>query len=37
MTVREMIISPQYCVDRSGHTSYVGDEVTPLRWGDARA
>jgi mannose-1-phosphate guanylyltransferase len=37
MTVREMIISPQYCVDRSGHTTYVGDEVTPLRWGDARA
>lgn len=37
MTVQEMIISPQYCVDRSGHTSYVGDEETPLRWGDARA
>lgn len=37
MSVREMIISPQYCVDRSGHTTYVGDEITPLRWGDARA
>lgn len=37
MRVHEMIISPQYCVDRNGHTSYVGDEVTPLRWGDARA
>jgi mannose-1-phosphate guanylyltransferase len=35
--VQEMIISPQYCVDRAGEVSYVGDELRPLRWGDARA
>jgi mannose-1-phosphate guanylyltransferase len=37
MQVREMIVSPQYCVDRHGTTTYVGDETTTLRWGDARA
>ncbi len=37
MQVREMIVSPQYCVDRHGTTTYVGDETTQLRWGDARA
>lgn len=33
----EKILSPQYCVDRTGATLYVGDEDSPLRWGDARA
>jgi mannose-1-phosphate guanylyltransferase len=33
----ERIMSPQYCVDRHGHTLYVGDEHTPIAWGDARA
>jgi mannose-1-phosphate guanylyltransferase len=33
----ERIMSPQYCVDRHGHTLYVGDEHAPLVWGDARA
>jgi mannose-1-phosphate guanylyltransferase len=33
----EKILSPQYCVDRTGSTLYVGDEDSPLRWGDARA
>lgn len=33
----DKIVSPQYCVDRSGDTIYVGDEDSPLRWGDARA
>ena len=32
----ERIMSPQYCVDRHGHTLYVGDENAPLVWGDAR-
>lgn len=34
---KDKIISPQYCVDRSGETLYVGDETVKLRWGDARA
>jgi mannose-1-phosphate guanylyltransferase len=33
----EMIVAPQYCVNRSGATSYVGDEDRGHRWGDARA
>jgi mannose-1-phosphate guanylyltransferase len=33
---KEKILSPQYCVDRSGKTLYVGDDNTGLRWGDAR-
>lgn len=33
---KEKILSPQYCVDRSGNTLYVGDDNTGLRWGDAR-
>ncbi|WP_341677884.1 NDP-sugar synthase [Niveibacterium sp. SC-1] len=37
MSFSEMIVSSQYCVDRKGETIYVGDERTPLRWGDARA
>lgn len=33
----DLIASPQYCVDKTGKTTYQGDETTPLRWGDARA
>lgn len=33
----EMIVSPDYCVDRFGDTSYRGDDTSQLRWGDARA
>ncbi len=36
MTFAEMIVSPRYCVDRHGHTVYVGDDRCQLRWGDAR-
>lgn len=36
MEFSEMIVSPRYCVDRSGRTTYVGDDRCPLRWGDAR-
>lgn len=32
----DKIVSPQYCVDRSGETRYVGEDTTILRWGDAR-
>jgi mannose-1-phosphate guanylyltransferase len=35
-TVEEKILSFQYCVDRSGHATYVGDDTFDLRWGDAR-
>lgn len=35
--LEDMIVSPQYCVDRHGNTTYPGDEGTALRWGDARA
>jgi mannose-1-phosphate guanylyltransferase len=37
MCFHEMVISPQYCVDRNGYTLYRGDENSFLRWGDARA
>jgi mannose-1-phosphate guanylyltransferase len=37
MRFSEMIISPDYCVDRFGETLYRGDDTTHLRWGDARA
>ena len=37
MHFSEMIISSDYCVDRSGRTLYRGDDTTMLRWGDARA
>lgn len=37
MTFAEMIVSPQYCVTRHGDTTYVGDDRSTLRWGDARA
>ena len=36
MEFLEMIVSPRYCVDRAGETSYVGDDRCKLRWGDAR-
>ncbi len=37
MHFNEMIVSPQYCVDRYGETLYRGDDTAQLRWGDARA
>jgi mannose-1-phosphate guanylyltransferase len=37
MHFEEMIVSRQYCVNRRGETLYVGDDVSNLRWGDARA
>ena len=36
MEFSEMVMSPRYCVDRAGKTTYVGDDRCPLRWGDAR-
>ncbi len=33
---QEMIVAPQYCVDRRGTTYYVGEENSRWRWGDAR-
>jgi mannose-1-phosphate guanylyltransferase len=36
MRFDEMIVSPQYCVDRHGQTLYQGDDNAVLRWGDAR-
>ena len=35
--MQDMIVSPDYCVDRQGHTVYRGDDASRLRWGDARA
>jgi mannose-1-phosphate guanylyltransferase len=37
MNFFEMIVSPNYCVDRHGETLYRGDDTAQLRWGDARA
>ncbi len=37
MRFNEMIVSPDYCVDRHGDTLYRGDDTAQLRWGDARA
>jgi len=37
MHFKQMIVSPEYCVNRAGDTLYRGDESTLLRWGDARA
>ncbi|OGB55901.1 MAG: mannose-1-phosphate guanyltransferase [Burkholderiales bacterium RIFOXYD2_FULL_59_8] len=37
MRFTDMIVSPTYCVDRTGETLYRGDETAQLRWGDARA
>lgn len=36
MCFEDMIVSPEYCVDRQGTTLYQGDETAQLRWGDAR-
>jgi mannose-1-phosphate guanylyltransferase len=36
MCFEDMIVSPQYCVDRNGKTLYQGDDNADLRWGDAR-
>lgn len=36
MEFSEMIVSPRYCVDRSGNTTYVGDDHCGLNWGEAR-
>jgi mannose-1-phosphate guanylyltransferase len=37
MRFDEMIVSPQYCVNRNGETFYRGDDSSPMRWSDARA
>ena len=37
MHFSEMIVSPEYCVNRDGETLYRGDDTAQLRWGDARA
>ena len=37
MRLNEMIVSPDYCVNRHGETFYWGDDTAQLRWGDARA
>ncbi len=37
MVFEETIVSPKYCVEhKTGATWYIGDDRTPLRWGDAR-
>lgn len=35
--MKDMVVSPRYCVDREGRTTYRGDDTTTLRWSDARA
>ena len=37
MHFKEMIVSPEYCVNRAGETRYRGDDTVQLRWGDSRA
>ncbi|MDT8991121.1 NDP-sugar synthase [Curvibacter sp. APW13] len=37
VAMADMVVSPRYCVDRQGHTTYRGDDSTHLRWSDARA
>lgn len=37
MQFNEMIVSPDYCVDRQGDAWYRGDDTSELRWGDSRA
>jgi mannose-1-phosphate guanylyltransferase len=37
MHFNEMIVSPDYCVNREGDTLYRGDDTAQLRWGDSRA
>lgn len=36
MVFSEVILSPEYCVNRMGVTNYRGDDTTSLRWSDAR-
>lgn len=35
--MKDLVVSPRYCVDRTGNTTYRGDDTTTLRWSDARA
>ena len=37
MLFHEMIVSPNYCVNRDGETLYRGDDTSQFRWGDSRA
>lgn len=37
MVMQDLVVSPRYCVDRDGHTTYRGDDGTAMRWSDARA
>ena len=37
MHFNEVIVSPDYCVNRLGDTLYRGDDTSSLRWGDSRA
>lgn len=37
VAMSDMVVSPRYCVDRQGNTTYRGDDSTHLRWSDARA
>jgi mannose-1-phosphate guanylyltransferase len=37
MHFTEMIVSPNYCIDRAGNAQYQRDDTSELRWGDARA
>ena len=34
--LKDVIASPNYVVDRDGHTTYQGEEGAPFRWGDSR-
>ncbi len=36
MEFSEMVVSPDYCVDKEGETVYRGDDNCLLRWSDAR-
>ena len=36
MEFSEMVVSPRYCLDRAGRTTYLSDDCCKLRWGDAR-
>ena len=37
MVFDEVVMSPHYCVNRYGQTTYRGDDTSALRWSDARA
>ncbi|MFO1261837.1 MAG: NDP-sugar synthase [Rhodoferax sp.] len=37
MMFQEVVMSPHYCVNRHGETTYRGDDTSALRWSDARA